>query len=353
MGIFLMVIVILLAILFFRNVCIVKEKHAYIIERLGRYHKTWHSGIHVKMPFIDTVVRKMSLKEQVLDFPPQPVITKDNVTMQIDSVVYAYIYDPKLYTYGVENPMVGLQNMTATTLRNIIGDMELDQTLTSREAVNAQMQQVLDKATDPWGLKVRHVEIKNINPPKEIEEVMTKQMRAERERRQTVLEAKAHQEAVVARAEGDKQAKILEANAVKESQIILAQGEAERIRLVNQAEVAAANALRQAGAADVVMKMKNISALKDVADGQATKIFIPTDMTDMMGAAAVFGEVLKGSPTVQTQPRDAYRQSVTNNAARSAVREDACLNPESSRQTKGAAMSNARQSQMLNQGPKR
>lgn len=344
----LVILLILIGALFVSNVCIVKEKHCYVIERLGKYQTTWHSGIHVKMPFIDRIVGKLSLKEQVLDFPPQPVITKDNVTMQIDSVVYAYIFDAKMYAYGVENPLVGLQNMTATTLRNIIGDMELDQTLTSREEINAKMQLVLDKATDPWGLKVKAVEIKNINPPQEIEDVMTKQMRAERERRQTVLEAKAHQEAVVARAEGDKQAKILDAQGIKESQIILAEGEAERIRIVNQAEVAAASNLRNAGAADVVMKMKNIEALKDVSDGQATKIFIPSDMTQSLGTAAVFGEALRHDVSKPTQPRSQYRQTLANNAGQTAVKEDACIRPESSRQTRNAAASNARQSHVLN-----
>lgn len=206
---FLIVLLVIIILLIVVNVRIVPQAKAVVVERLGKYKSTWNAGLHVKVPFIEAIVRTVSLKEQVLDFPPQPVITKDNVTMQIDSVVFMKVFDPKLFTYGVENPIAGLQNLSATTLRNIIGDMELDETLTSRETINGKMQQILDEATDAWGIKVTRVEIKNIQPPKEIEEVMTKQMRAERERRQTVLEAQAHQEAVVARAEGDKKAKIL------------------------------------------------------------------------------------------------------------------------------------------------
>lgn len=228
MGGFIFVLVILFLILWliFANIRIVPQGDAFVIEHLGQYKSTWNAGIHFKVPIIERISKRVSLKEQVLDFPPQPVITKDNVTMMIDSVVFCYVFDPKLYTYGVENPIAGLQNLSATTLRNIIGEMELDQTLTSRDEINGKMQMILDSATDPWGIKVTRVEIKNIQPPKEIEEVMTKQMRAERERRQTVLEAQAHQEAVVARAEGDKKAKILAAEAERDAQIALAQGRA-------------------------------------------------------------------------------------------------------------------------------
>ncbi|MBR2187849.1 MAG: paraslipin, partial [Eubacterium sp.] len=213
MSIFIVFLFIIILILVFTNIRIVPQSTQFVIERLGQYKTTWDAGLHLKVPFIERVARRVSLKEQVFDFPPQPVITKDNVTIQIDSVVFCKVFDARLYTYGVENPIVGLQNLTATTLRSIIGEMELDQTLTSRDSINRKMQAILDEATDPWGIKVTRVEIKNIQPPKEIEEVMTKQMRAERERRQTVLEAQAHQEAVVSRAEGDKKAKILSAEA--------------------------------------------------------------------------------------------------------------------------------------------
>ncbi len=275
LTVFLIILVIIALILFFTNIRIVPQAHAYVIEHLGKYKTTWQAGLHVKTPFIERVAKIISLKEQVLDFPPQPVITKDNVTMQIDSVVFMKVFDPRLYTYGVENPIAGLQNLSATTLRNIIGDMELDQTLTSREIINGRMQATLDEATDPWGIKVTRVEIKNIQPPKEIEEVMTKQMRAERERRQTVLEAQAHQEAVVSRAEGDKKAKILAAEAERDSQIALAEGRAKSIRMVYDAEAQGIHSLNEVGVSDEVLRLRGIEALKDVADGRATKIFIP------------------------------------------------------------------------------
>ena len=250
-GVFLAVIILMLV---FSNIRIVPQARAFVIERLGVYKTTWNAGLHLKVPFIERVVKSVSLKEQVLDFPPQPVITKDNVTMQIDSVVFCKVFDPKLFCYGVENPMAGLQNLSATTLRSIIGDMELDATLTSREMINAKMQKVLDEATDAWGIKVTRVEIKNIQPPKEIEEVMTKQMRAERERRQTVLEAQAHQEAVVSRAEGDKRAKILAAEAERDAQISLAEGRARSIQLVYQAEADGLEALKNANVSETVLK---------------------------------------------------------------------------------------------------
>ena len=221
-------LVVIILVLVLPNVRIVPQQAVYVIERLGKYQASWEAGIHVKIPVLDRIVKKISLKEQVLDFPPQPVITKDNVTMRIDSVVFAKVFDPKLYTYGVEDPIFGLQNLSATTLRNIIGDMELDQTLTSRDEINGRLQTILDEATDAWGLKVTRVELKNITPPKEIEDVMTTQMRAERERRQTVLEAQAHQESVVSRAEGDKKAKILAAEAEKEARIAEASGQVAR-----------------------------------------------------------------------------------------------------------------------------
>lgn len=286
------VLLIIVIYLIATNVRIVPQAQAYVVEYLGQYRATWVAGLHLKIPFLERVVKKVSLKEQVLDFPPQPVITKDNVTMMVDSVTYCRCFDPRLYTYGVENPIVGLQNLSATTLRNIIGEMELDQTLTSRDSINAKMQTILDEATDAWGIKVTRVEIKNIKPPKEIEEVMTKQMRAERERRQTVLEAQAHQEAVVSRAEGDKKAKILAAEAERDAQIALAEGRARSIELVYQAEAEGIKKLNDANASDSVLRLKGIDALKDVADGRATKIYMPTDLTDLVASLGVAGEAL-------------------------------------------------------------
>lgn len=287
-----LVILILVIWLIGANVRVVPQAQAFIVESLGKFKEVWSAGLHVKVPFIERVVKQISLKEQVLDFPPQPVITKDNVTMQIDSVVFCRVFDPRLYTYGVENPLIGLQNLAATTLRNIIGEMELDQTLTSRDEINAKMQQVLDEATDAWGIKVTRVEIKNIQPPKEIEEVMTKQMRAERERRQTVLEAQAHQEAVVSRAEGDKKAKILSAEAERDAQIALAEGRAKSISLVYQAEADGLKALKNADIDENVLRLRGLESLKDVADGRATKIFIPTDLSDIISTLGVAGEAI-------------------------------------------------------------
>lgn len=289
---FLLILIVLIIVLVVLNVRIVPQAESYVIERLGKYKCTWTAGIHIKVPFIERIARKVSLKEQVLDFPPQPVITKDNVTMQIDSVVFMRVFDSQLYTYGIENPIAGLQNLSATTLRNIIGDMELDQTLTSREAINGQMQAILDEATDPWGIKVTRVEIKNIQPPAEIEEVMTKQMRAERERRQTVLEAQAHQEAVVSRAEGDKRAKILAAEAEKDARIALAEGEAKSLLLVAQAKADGLAMLRDVKITDPVLKYKSIEALKDMADGQATKIYMPAELSHLVAGLGVAGEAL-------------------------------------------------------------
>lgn len=289
---FLLILIALIIVLVVLNVRIVPQAESYVIERLGKYKCTWTAGIHIKVPFIERIARKVSLKEQVLDFPPQPVITKDNVTMQIDSVVFMRVFDSQLYTYGIENPIAGLQNLSATTLRNIIGDMELDQTLTSREAINGQMQAILDEATDPWGIKVTRVEIKNIQPPAEIEEVMTKQMRAERERRQTVLEAQAHQEAVVSRAEGDKRAKILAAEAEKDARIALAEGEAKSLLLVAQAKADGLAMLRDVKITDPVLKYKSIEALKDMADGQATKIYMPAELSHLVAGLEVAGEAL-------------------------------------------------------------
>lgn len=292
MGIVIIALIVICLIVVFSNVLIVPQAQSFVIERLGKFKGVWDAGLHLKVPFIEKVIRKVSLKEQVLDFPPQPVITKDNVTISIDSVVFARVFDPKLYTYGVENPMSGLQNLSATTLRSIIGEMELDATLSSRDEINGKMQAILDEATDPWGIKVTRVEIKNIAPPKEIEEVMTKQMRAERERRQTVLEATAHQEAVVSRAEGDKKAKILSAEAERDAQIALAQGRAKSIELVYEAEADGIRKLNEAQISDNVLKLKGLEALKDVSNGRATKIYMPSDLTNLVASLGVAGEAL-------------------------------------------------------------
>lgn len=291
--VFLVIVLIIIAIvLICVNIRIVPQGYVYVIEHLGKYKASWQAGLHVKTPFLERVAKVISLKEQVLDFPPQPVITKDNVTMQIDSVVFMKVFDPNLYTYGVENPIAGLQNLSATTLRNIIGDMELDQTLTSRETINGKMQAILDEATDQWGIKATRVEIKNIQPPKEIEEVMTKQMRAERERRQTVLEAQAHQEAVVSRAEGDKKAKILAAEAERDAQIALAEGKAKSIELVYQAEADGLEALKNANVSESVLRLKGLDALKEVSDGRATKIYMPSDIAGLVSSLGIVGESL-------------------------------------------------------------
>lgn len=300
-----LIIAIIAIYLIVTNIRIVPQTQTYVIERFGKYLKSWEAGIHLKIPLIDRIAAKVSLKEQVLDFPPQPVITKDNVTMQIDSVVFCKVFDPKLYVYGVEDALAGLQNLSATTLRNIIGEMELDQTLTSRDQINQRMEAVLDEATDPWGLKVTRVELKNIQPPAAIEEVMTKQMRAERERRQTVLEAQAHKEAVVSRAEGDKQAKILAAQAERDAQIALAEGRARSIELVYEAQAKGLTQLNEVGIEEPVLKLKGIEALKDVSDGRATKIYMPSDISNVISTLGVAGEALGiGDATpVDTSPK--------------------------------------------------
>ncbi len=314
-----LVLLILIFILVVVNVRIVPQAEAFVMERLGQYKTTWTAGIHVKVPFIERVAVKMSLKEQVLDFPPQPVITKDNVTMQIDSVVFCKVFDPKLYAYGVEHPIAGLQNLAATTLRNIIGEMELDQTLTGRDQINAKMQTILDDATDPWGIKVTRVEIKNIAPPKEIEMIMTKQMRAERERRQTVLEAQAHQEAVVARAEGDKKAKILAAEAERDAQIALAEGRAKSKKLVYEAEAEGVTMLNRANITEGVLRLKGIDALKDVADGRATKIFMPSDISAVVETLGVAAEALGVGNAVPVDDSERVK---------AAPQADPCIHPE-------------------------
>lgn len=341
--VFIVIVVLVILGIIFSNIRIVPQAHCFIVERLGVYHSTWQAGLRFKIPFIDRVASRISLKEQVLDFPPQSVITKDNVTMNIDSVVYARVFDPKKYTYGVENPIVGLQNLTATTLRSVIGEMDLDETLSSREQINAKMRVILDEATDEWGIQVTRVEVKNITPPREIEEVMTKQMRAERERRQTVLEAQAHQESVVARAKGDKEAKVLAAEAERDARIAMAEGQAEAIRKVYEAEAKGLQTLLDAGLdPEIMVRLKSIDAMKDIADGQATKVFVPNDMAASLSAFSSIGEVMgtvkdaqKGTPRKEFQKEQAVRR------AQKIVENDPCIDEGSSTQTISAAMANA------------
>ena len=278
------------------NISVVQQSKAYVIERLGGFHTVWGVGIHFKWPFIDRVARRVSLKEQVLDYPPQPVITKDNVTMQIDTVVYFQITDPKLYCYGVEQPMMAMETLTATTLRNIIGDLELDQTLTSRDVVNTKMRAILDEATDPWGIKVNRVELKNILPPADIQNSMEKQMKAERDRRQSILQAEGQKKSAILIAEGEKESAILRASAEKEAAILRAEaekqaailkadGEAQAIRAVQQALADSLELLNEKAPNDSVLKLKAIEAMQKVADGQATKIIIPSEMQGLVGLA--------------------------------------------------------------------
>ena len=281
-------IVIGLIVLFFliviiRNIKIVPQAHAYVIERLGAFHKTWDTGLHLKIPIVDRISKKVSLKEQVVDFPPQPVITRDNVTMQIDTVVYFEITDPKLYTYGVERPLSAIENLTATTLRNIIGDLELDSTLTSRDTINDKIRIILDEATDAWGIKVIRVELKNILPPREIQDAMEKQMKAERERRARILDAEGEKRSQILVAEGMKESAILKADAVKEQKIREAQGEAEAIMTVQKANADAIKMLNQAAPSDPVVALKSLEAFAKAADGKATKIIIPSDIQNMAG----------------------------------------------------------------------
>ena len=283
--------VILLLIL--ANVRLVSQSEAKVIERLGAYVSTWGVGLHIKLPFVDRIAKTVSLKEKVFDFPPQPVITKDNVTMMIDTVVYFQITDPKLYTYGVEQPINALENLSATTLRNIIGELELDQTLTSRDVINTKMRSILDEATDPWGIKVNRVEVKNIEPPEAIREAMEKQMRAERERREQILIAEGHKQSAILEAEGKKQAMILEAEAEKEAAIQKAKGEAEAILEVQKATAAGIAMIREAKADDAVIKIRSLEAFEKIADGKATKIIIPSEIQKLAGLVTSVTEVAK------------------------------------------------------------
>ena len=287
------VIVILLFLLIIRNIHVVQQSKAYVIERMGAFSAVWEVGIHFKLPFIEKVAKKVSLKEQVLDYPPQPVITKDNVTMQIDTVVYFQITDPKLYTYGVEQPMVAMETLTATTLRNIIGDLELDQTLTSRDVINTKMRAILDEVTDPWGIKVNRVELKNILPPADIQNSMEKQMKAERDRRQAILQAEGTKHSAILVAEGEKEAAILRADAEKQAAILKAQGEAEAILVVQKAMADSVRLLNEACPNDQVIKLKALETMTKVADGQSTKIIIPSEIQGLAGLATSVKEFVK------------------------------------------------------------
>ena len=275
------------------NIRIVPQARAYVVERLGAYHGTWQVGLHFKIPLIDKISRKVSLKEKVIDFPPQPVITKDNVTMEIDTVVYFQITDPKLYTYGVESPMDAIENLTATTLRNIIGELELDESLTSREHINTKIRMVLDEATDPWGIKINRVELKNITPPKDIQVAMEKQMRAERERREAILIAEGEKKSQVLIAEGQKEAAILQAEAKKQTAIKEAEGQSEAILMINKATADGLKMIKEAGADDAVIRLKSLEAFQKAADGQATKIIIPSEIQGLAGLAASVKELVK------------------------------------------------------------
>ena len=298
------VLVVALLALVFANIRVVPQSKAYVIERLGTYFTTWETGLHVKVPFIDRIAKIVSLKEQVVDFKPQPVITKDNVTMQIDTVVFYQITDPKLYCYGVESPISAIENLSATTLRNIIGELELDSTLTSRDTINAKIRVILDEATDPWGIKVNRVELKNIIPPREIQDAMEKQMKAERERREAILRAEGekqsrilvaegHKESKILEAEAEKQSAILAAEAVKEAKIREAEGEAQAIATVQQASAEAIKLLNEANANDAVLKLKALEAFAKAADGQATKIIIPSEIQSIAGLAEGIVESVK------------------------------------------------------------
>lgn len=287
---FIFLLILVIIILLATHVRIVSQSQAFVIERLGAYLTTWEVGLNVLIPFIDRIVRRVSLKEQVLDFPPQPVITKDNVTMQIDSVIYFQITDPKLYTYGVEKPLSAIENLTATTLRNIIGEMELDHTLTSRDTINTKMRAILDEATDPWGIKINRVELKNIIPPAEIQDAMEKQMKAERERREAILRAEGQKKSSILVAEGEKEAAILRAEAKKESEIREAEGKAEAILKIQSAEAEGIRLLKEAGADKSVLALKSMEAFAKVADGQATKIIIPSELQNVVTFSELFNE---------------------------------------------------------------
>jgi len=286
--------VLIVASALIRCLCIVPQASAWVVERLGRYQNTWHAGMHLKMPIIDRVVKRVSLKEQVADFEPQPVITSDNVTMMVDSVVFFEIFDARLYTYGVERPIAAIENLSATTLRNIIGSMTLDQTLTSRDEINGQITSILDDATDKWGIKVNRVEVKNIDPPRSIVEAMEKEMKAEREKRAVILNAEGEKQSAITRAEGEKAAAILRADAMRESRIREADGEAEAIRRVQQARAEAIGYINEADPSEKYLKLRSYEAAEKMADGQATKLVVPSDLASLAGLAAAVKEVAAG-----------------------------------------------------------
>ena len=291
-------IIVIALVIVIANLKIVPQSKAYVIERLGAYLTTWQTGFHVKIPFFERIAKVVSLKEQVVDFAPQPVITKDNVTMQIDTVVFFQITDPKLYTYGVEHPISAIENLSATTLRNIIGEMELDATLTSRDTINAKIRVILDEATDPWGIKVNRVELKNIIPPREIQEAMEKQMKAEREKRAVILKADGEKQAAITAAEGEKEAAILRADAVKQQRILEAEGEAQAILAVQKANADAIRLLNEAMPSDKVLAIRSLEALAKVANGKATKIIIPSELQNLGGVVPSIKELM-------TDPKDA------------------------------------------------
>ena len=289
------IIPIIILVIVVAGVKIIPQSRSKVVERLGSYHATLQTGVHYVIPFIDRVANDVSLKEIVKDFAPQPVITKDNVTMQIDTVVYFQITDPKLYTYGVENPVNAIENLTATTLRNIIGELELDQTLTSRDIINSKMRSILDEATDPWGIKVNRVEVKNIIPPRDIQEAMEKQMRAERERREKILQAEGEKKAAILIAEGEKESAILRADAKRETHIKEAEGEAQAILKISSAKADALKLLKDANADDAVLKLKSYEAMVDVANGNATKIIIPSDLQNLVTASTIISDSIKNT----------------------------------------------------------
>ncbi len=286
------VFVLLIAVVLVKNIRVVQQARAVVIERLGAYQATWTVGLHFKIPFIERVAKTVSLKEQVVDFPPQPVITKDNVTMQIDTVLYFEITDPKLYTYGVEHPLTAIENLSATTLRNIIGELELDQTLTSRDIINSKMRVILDEATDPWGIRINRVELKNILPPKEIQNAMEKQMKAERERREAILRAEGEKKSAILLAEGERESAVLRADAKKQAQILEAEGQAEAIIKVQQATAEGIRLIKEAEASEAVIQLKALDAFAAAADGKATKIIIPSEIQSLAGLATSLKEVV-------------------------------------------------------------
>ena len=289
---FVFILVIVLLIIIASSIRVVQQARAVVIERLGAYKTTWGVGVHMKVPFIEKIAKSVSLKEQVVDFPPQPVITKDNVTMQIDTVLYYEITDPKLYTYGVEHPLTAIENLSATTLRNIIGELELDQTLTSRDIINSKMRLILDEATDPWGIRINRVELKNILPPKEIQNAMEKQMKAERERREAILRAEGEKKSAILLAEGERESAVLRADAKKQAQILEAEGQAEAILKVQSATAEGIRMIKEAGASEEVIKLKALEAFQKAADGKATKIIIPSEIQSLAGLATSFKEVI-------------------------------------------------------------